>query len=197
MTTVVVGGHSRNVGKTSVAAGLIHAFSKYPWTAIKITSHQHWSIPLSDSNDKDKICDIYEEVDRDGTSDTSRFLAAGASRALWVRIKNDFTNASVQPLLPILQSNPFVMIESNRILRLLQPDLFIMVLRYDIEDFKESARSALKLADAVVVVNSNLAMPQWKGISPELLSEIPQFATADPQIVPPELVNFVRSRLPY
>ena len=35
---VAVGGHSRNVGKTSVAAGLIYAFRKYSWTAIKISS---------------------------------------------------------------------------------------------------------------------------------------------------------------
>jgi hypothetical protein len=196
MTTVVVGGHSRTVGKTSVAAGLIQAFNQYPWTAVKITSHRHGSLPASGNEEIENICNIYEEVSREGVSDTSRFLAAGAARALWVQVKDDPSGASLQPLLPILQSCSFVMIESNRILRVIQPDLFIMVLRYDVEDFKNSARRALNQADAVVAVNATPIQHPWKEISPETLSSIPQFATTDPKIIPVGLINFIRARLP-
>lgn len=194
MTTIIVGGHSRNVGKTSVTAGLIHAFKEYPWTAIKISSHHHSNIPDFGCEGKEAICDIYEEIDRKGSSDTSRFLAAGASRAFWMRLKDDPSEDAIRRLLPILHSSPFVMIESNRILRIIQPDLCIMVLRYDIEEFKDSARGALRQAQAVVAVNTNAAPPPWKGIS-EILSGIPQFVTVDPQIIPAGLVDFVRSRL--
>jgi hypothetical protein len=196
MTTIVVGGHSRNVGKTSVTAGLIRAFNKYPWTAIKITSHWHGSTPVSSGKERENNCDIYEEVDREGASDTSRYLAAGASRALWVRIKDDPSDASLQQLLPILQSCPFAMIESNRILNVIQPDLFLMVLNYDVAEFKASARRALKQAHAAIVVNSNPTQPLWKGVEPEVLSNIPLFPTADLQMLPRELLDFVRSRLP-
>jgi hypothetical protein len=196
MIAIVVGGHSRNVGKTSVAAGLIHAFNKYPWTAIKITFHRHRSIPGACNEEMEGACDIYEEVSREGASDTSRFLAAGASRALWVRVKDDPSGASLQPLLPILRSCSFAMIESNRIMSVIQPDLFLMVVRYDIEDFKDSARKALKQAHAVITVNSNLTLPRWKGVDLEILSRIPQFVTEDPQIIPPGLVDFIQSRLP-
>ena len=41
MSLVVVGGHSRNIGETSVAAGLIAALPRYNWTAMKITQHGH------------------------------------------------------------------------------------------------------------------------------------------------------------
>src|SRR6266550_816622 len=34
MSLVVVGGHSRNIGKTSVVAGLIEALPQYNWTAV-------------------------------------------------------------------------------------------------------------------------------------------------------------------
>ena len=34
---VVVGGHSRNIGKTSVVSGLIRRLREYHWTALKIT----------------------------------------------------------------------------------------------------------------------------------------------------------------
>ena len=38
---VVVGGHSRNIGKTSVAAGLIRHLRDRQWTALKITQYGH------------------------------------------------------------------------------------------------------------------------------------------------------------
>ena len=34
---LVVGGHSRNIGKTSVVEGLIRRFRQKKWTALKIT----------------------------------------------------------------------------------------------------------------------------------------------------------------
>ena len=38
---VVVGGHTRNIGKTSLVAGLITALPELNWTAIKITQYGH------------------------------------------------------------------------------------------------------------------------------------------------------------
>jgi hypothetical protein len=191
---VAVGGHSRNVGKTSVAAGLIYALRRYPWTAIKISSHRHASLSNLKKDSEENFCDIYEESSREGSSDTSRFLAAGASRSLWMRIEDDRSDTA-QQLLPILQSCPFVLLESNQILRMIRPDLFIMVLRFDTMDFKDSARACLRQADAVVAVNPDLAPPPWEGIS-DTLSKIPQFITADPCVMPAGLIDFVQSRLP-
>ena len=193
MPIIVVGGHSRNVGKTSVTTGLIHAFKDHAWTAIKISSHQHQNIPLQ-HGEKSHAINLFRETDRDGSSDTSRFLAAGASRSFWMQIHGDFLEDAARQLLPILHSSPFVIVESNRILRLLQPDLCIMVLRYDIEEFKESAREALRQANAVVAVNRDSSPPPWRRIS-GILSGIPQFITADPQVIPVELIDFVRLRL--
>ena len=41
MAIVVVGGHSRSVGKTSVVAGLIQRLPEFHWTAFKITQYGH------------------------------------------------------------------------------------------------------------------------------------------------------------
>ena len=38
---VVVGGHTRNIGKTSLAAGIVAAFPEMHWTAFKITQFGH------------------------------------------------------------------------------------------------------------------------------------------------------------
>jgi len=45
MAIVVVGGHSRSVGKTSVVAGLIAALREFNWTALKITQFGTASAP--------------------------------------------------------------------------------------------------------------------------------------------------------
>src|SRR5512147_928957 len=109
MPSIVVGGHSRKVGKTSVTAGLIHAFREYAWTAIKISSHRHANIPMSGPDRNDDPFRMYEETDRSGTSDTSRFLAAGASRAFWLRANGAFTDDNLRPISMMLQSGSFVM----------------------------------------------------------------------------------------
>ena len=36
MNLVMVGGHSRNIGKTSVVEGIIRGLPEYNWTAAKI-----------------------------------------------------------------------------------------------------------------------------------------------------------------
>jgi hypothetical protein len=41
MSIIVIGGHSRSVGKTSVVAGLISALPDFRWTALKITQYGH------------------------------------------------------------------------------------------------------------------------------------------------------------
>src|SRR5215467_4679195 len=89
MAIVVIGGHSRSVGKTSVVAGLISALSEFAWTAVKITQYGHGICSANgeacDCANDDHSWAISEERDRSGKSDTSRFLVAGAVRALWVR----------------------------------------------------------------------------------------------------------------
>ncbi|MGC2513780.1 MAG: hypothetical protein WA383_04610, partial [Terriglobales bacterium] len=41
MPILVIGGHTRSVGKTSVVAGLIAALPAFHWTALKITQYGH------------------------------------------------------------------------------------------------------------------------------------------------------------
>jgi hypothetical protein len=184
MTTVVVGGHSRKVGKTSVAAGIIAAFPQCRWTAVKITSHPHGEV-LSSA--------VYEETDRSGRSDTSRFLAAGAARALWVHADEEGLGPAVHQLLLSIQSDPFIIIESNRILQFIRPDVHLLVLRYDVEEFKDSARKMLRQADAIVAVNYSPSLPEWKI---ELPAGIPIFSLRNLKIIPNDLIGFLDSRFP-
>src|ERR1022692_1315715 len=89
MPVIIIGGHTRSVGKTSVVAGLIAALRDLHWTALKITQYGHGVCSANgeacDCATADHSWAVTEERDRSGESDTSRFLAAGAVQALWAR----------------------------------------------------------------------------------------------------------------
>ena len=198
MAIVVIGGHSRSVGKTSVVAGLISALREFDWTAVKITQYGHGICSA-----KGEACDcatadhswaISEERDRSGKSDSSRFLVAGAVRALWVRTEQGRLAEAMPALRGRLQRARNVIIESNSVLKFLRPDLYLTVLDPTTPDFKTSAREFLDRASAVILHQAPGA-PAWQAVSLKPVAERPVFHITPPPYVTPEIVNFVRSNL--
>ncbi len=157
---LVVGGQSRNVGKTTLVVDLIRAFPEARWVAVKITQHGHGACsapgkPCHCAAEGAGVA-LDVETDRSGRSDTSRFLAAGARRALWLRTRQGQLGQGWPLLLAELDgtetgSAPNVIVESNSVLGVVSPDLYMMVLDSAAGDFKESARKFLHCADAFVV----------------------------------------------
>jgi hypothetical protein len=197
---VVVGGHSRSVGKTSVAAGLISALREYEWTAVKITQYGHGICSADgapcDCATADHTWAIADEKDRRGESDTSRFLLAGAARALWVRTEQGRLAEAMPAIRQRLQQSHNVIVESNSVLKFLRPDLYLTVLDPATEDFKASAREFLDRAGAVILHHdSKAAGSMWQGVSLKPVAGRPVFRIMPPPYVTPEIIEFVRSRL--
>src|SRR5712692_5035490 len=199
MKVVVVGGHSRNIGKTSVMAGLIRSLHSLGWTAAKITQYGHGICSL---NGKRCECaptehpfELTEETNARGRADTCRFLAAGASRPLWLRVRECQLAQAFPLLMRAVDQDDFVMMESNSIVGLLEPDLYLMVLDSTRRDFKDSARAFLDRADALVPIDARLDFQRWSGLDPGILGEKPVFPVAAGQYITPELCDFVRFRL--
>jgi hypothetical protein len=195
---VVVGGHSRSVGKTSVVAGLISALRDCDWTAVKITQYGHGVCSANgapcDCATADHTWAITEEKERGGESDTSRFLVAGAVQALWVRTEQGRLAEAMPALRQRLERSHNVMMESNSVLKFLRPDLYLTVLDPGTEDFKTSAREFLDRAGAVILHDDSRAGGSaWKGISLKPVAERPVFRITPPPYVTPEIVEFVRS----
>jgi molybdopterin-guanine dinucleotide biosynthesis protein len=209
MAIVVIGGHSRSVGKTSVVAGLISALPERRWTAIKITQYGH-GVCSKDGQPCDCAVDdqehsfaIAEELDRSGESDTSRFLVAGAEHSIWVRTRQGFLAEAMprvrRELERAREQNNDVIIESNSVMRFVRPDLYITVLDPANPDFKPSAREYLDRADAVILDQPppgalELA-PAWNGVSLKPVVGKRTFRARPPEYVSEELVEFVRERL--
>jgi hypothetical protein len=202
MSTIVIGGHSRNLGKTSVVAGLIAALPEYQWTAVKITQFGHGVCSVNgDSCDcatDEHTQAISEEKSRVGDSDTSRFLVAGAAHSLWVRTKQGWLAEAMPDVRSRLAGAKNIIIESNSVMKFMRPDLYIPVLDYRTADFKESAREFLDRANAVVVHTARHAdaIPAWKDVSLKLLQGKKVFPITPPDYVTPDLVDFVRQSLP-
>jgi hypothetical protein len=193
MKLVVVGGHSRNIGKTSVVAGLVHALRGCRWTAVKITQFGHGicsrtSEPCSCTPEEpDCPFDIREERDATGRGDTCRFLAAGAQRAWWVRARVGHLALAMPSLRQAIARDEHVIIESNSVLAFLEPNLYLPVLDPAVADFKESANQFINRADAYVAVGEQ-EIP-WK------LADRPVFRVPRGIYLTPEVVSFVEGRL--
>ena len=205
MKMVVVGGNSRDIGKTAVVAGLIRALPHCNWTAIKLTQYGH-GVCAADGKECDCAPEehpfaVTEETDRSGGSDTSRFLVAGAHRALWVRVRMGMLETVLPALRQAIAGEDAVILESNSILRFYEPTVYLTVLDPMRKDFKDSAREFLNRADAVLMPEANLSLVTrhgslpWEGIALEVIRQKPLFPISPSQYVTPEIAAFVEQRL--
>jgi hypothetical protein len=199
MAIIVIGGHSRNIGKTSVVAGLIAALPAHNWTAFKVTQFGHGRCSLNGKPchcaTGDHTWAISEEKDRSAKSDSSRFLVAGAKRSFWVRTEQGRLAEAMPTIVRRLAESENAILESNSILKFIQPDLYISLLDPAVEDFKPSALAALGRADALIVNADHNGDSKWKGIAMNTAQDRPVFRIRPPKYVTPELVEFVQTKL--
>jgi hypothetical protein len=200
MAIVVIGGHSRSVGKTSVAAAIIARLPEMHWTAFKITQFGHGFCtangePCDCQTDEHTVA-VSEERDPATGTDSARYLAAGALRGFWVRTRIGNLAAAMPRLRKEFAAAENVIVESNSIMGFLRPDLYLSVLDHATADFKDSARLFLDRADALLVhAGSEDLAPQWRGVSLRLAEGIPRFSIAPPEYMTDALIAFVQGRL--
>lgn len=88
-----------------------------------------------------------------------------------------------------------LIVESNRIVERIRPDLYALALDYGVEDFKDSARRLFERSDAYLRVRSDVRRPQWDNIAVERLSERPVYEVAPPDYRPRGFIRDLRGRL--
>jgi hypothetical protein len=196
---IVVGGHSRNIGKTSVVVGLIEALPEWDWTAMKITQFGHGICSVSGTS-----CDCclvpecpyaIAEESHPNDSDTGRFLAAGARHSYWVRTATGQLANALPAVQEIRAASRNLIVESNSIVEFLTPDVYLVVLDYAQGDFKASSRRYLNRADACVVIERDMRAPLWNAVARDAWEVKPRFGVRPPQYVSAALAAFVNERL--
>ncbi|HTG27252.1 MAG TPA: hypothetical protein VK818_03425 [Methylomirabilota bacterium] len=209
---IVVGGHTRSIGKTQLVCDVIHAFPEENWIAGKITQYGHGVCAKNGENcgcapDEHSYAISWEKNGETGT-DSSRFLAAGAQRSFWLRTKQGFL-AEGLPLLRVALAElpysnttepPTLILESNSVLQFVQPSLYFAVIDPSREDFKDSARIVLDRADALVLRSGGIddapvGETPWMKLPRQLLNQTPSVAQREGEPLPLPLQVLIRRTL--
>lgn len=190
---VVVGGHSRNIGKTSVVCGIISALPDRKWTAIKVTQYGHGVCSHAgepcECQDPVHPVAISRETGVDPGTDSGRFLSAGAVQSYWVRTAVGGLAEAMPRLRRILEAAENTIVESNSILRFVKPDLCLMVVDGAVNDFKETSLRFLDRAS--VLVRTSPAPLVWSTVPDSLLAKKPAIFAPGPDYRSPELIELV------
>jgi hypothetical protein len=204
---IVVGGHTRSIGKTQLVCDVISAFPDSNWIAGKITQYGHGVCARNgedcDCAPTDHVCALDWETHADSGTDSARFLAAGAHRSFWLRTKQGYLAEGLPLLRVALQQArganrepPPLILESNSLLQFLKPSLYFAVVDPAKEDFKDSARAALDRADAIVLrgslENFPTAAPAWTKLPVRLLCEKPSVSQQEGELLPKPLSVLVQ-----
>nr|UXE45779.1 hypothetical protein Hi04_10k_c5216_00026 [uncultured bacterium] len=213
---IVVGGHTRSIGKTQLVCDLIAALRQARWLAGKITQYGHGVCAQKgrdcDCAPSDHVVALdWESADCTLThagSDSARFLQAGADRAFWLRTKQGYLAEGMPLLREALASIRAhakdddecdavnVMIESNSLLQFVKPSLYVTVFDASREDFKDSARQMLDRADVFVfrrgLDENEVSQPPWLQLPAQLLRQKPSLLQREGEPLPEPLFQLVK-----
>ena len=209
---IVVGGHTRSIGKTQLVCDVIAAFPEANWIAGKITQYGHGFCVKKgkhcDCAPAEHIVAISWENGSKPHTDSGRFLAAGAKRSFWLRTKQGYLAEGIPLLRSALEEcestaggEPAnLILESNTLLDFVNASLYLMVLDPKQADFKQSARLLMDRASAFVLRaalsrdGENGGMP-WAGIPQHLPGQKPSFLQREGESLPQALRETIQSTL--
>jgi len=205
---IVVGGHTRSIGKTQLVCDLIAALPSANWLAGKITQYGHG---VCATNGHDCDCAPTEHIvaldwESNGASgtDSGRFLQAGAARSFWLRTKQGYLAEGMSPLREALASvansvkggGLNVIVESNSLLQFVKPSLYVTVFDSARDDFKDSARQMLDRADVFVfrrgLEDTSVTKPPWMQLPAQLLRQKPSLLQREGEPLPEPLFQLVK-----
>ena len=200
---IVIGGHTRSIGKTQLVCDVVAAFPHANWIAGKITQYGHGVCARNGENcdcaPTEHACALDWETNADTGTDSARFLAAGARRSFWLRTKQGFLAEGLPLLRGAVEEAratsygqwPTLILESNSLLQFLKPSLYFAVVDPSKGDFKDSARAALDRADALVLrcptTEFSAAAPAWTQLPARLLREKPSVSQQEGEALPQPL----------
>jgi hypothetical protein len=153
---LMIGGASRNVGKTSLISNIIKHFAKsQPIIGIKIKTIYEGDnfFHGNDFNTLKENFTLIEEYDLDGAKDSSGMLKAGAKRAFRLRVYNKYLEQAFKYFIEQIGINSLIVCESNSLRRVIEPDLFLMIKHSQSQNMKPSAIELEKFANKIIHTN--------------------------------------------
>ena len=135
---LTINGTGRNVGKTTLACGIIKKMAQNSRvTAIKITPHFHEVDYKNSLFEKSDIYAVYQEDRKDRNKDSSKMLAAGADRVWYVQTHDEYLSDLWDEISNLLNGESPVIIESGGIQNAIKPGYAILLTGDDQNKAKE------------------------------------------------------------
>lgn len=125
---IVVGGHSRGVGKTALVVALVEALAPDRVATVKVSQHRHGTFAV-----------VHDDRHAVPTASTGRCLLAGAERAFLCRCPDTELAAADQLVAAQAGAGLVTIVESNRMAARLQPTLTCFVVDGANDDWKASS----------------------------------------------------------
>lgn len=156
---ILIGGNSRNCGKTSMACQLISALSAtHQIIGLKITSIRPGEAGMHGHHRAGNFDDfiILEEHDAGSPKDTSSMLRAGASKVFYIQAPEHLFEKSLLHFLSMYINKQIIVCESRSLRRVVTPGLFLLMMRLpDERRPKNDLAFFLQLADKVFYFDEN------------------------------------------
>ena len=152
---LVIGGATRNVGKTTLTCRIIEKFSKQnKIIGVKIKTiyendnffHGKDKKPLK-KNENFRIC---EEKITNLSSDGEKMLKAGAERVFKIKTKNNWLKSAFVELQKIASKDYCFICESNSLVEVIKPSVYILIMKKNSTDIKPSAKKNKNLANKII-----------------------------------------------
>ncbi len=151
---ILVGGGSRNLGKTEFVSQLIaHNKNKFEIIALKVKTIYEGDNFFHGKDLKPLKTDytIEEFTHATDHEDTSRMLRAGAKRVFKIKAKNNYLGIAFSEFLKNTNTkNTLIVCESNSLRDYVIPQHFFMILGTENAEIKPSAQRLLKYANKIV-----------------------------------------------
>ena len=159
---LLIGATDRNVGKTTFACQIIKLFSlSFPVIALKITVIKEKNGMCPRGGKGCGVCTsiienfmITEELESDTQKDTSKMLAAGAVKVLWLRVLESHMEDGVQALIDSIEktigAGSAIICESNSIRKVIEPALFVVFKKKNDTYIKPSCYDVIHLSNKIV-----------------------------------------------
>ncbi|NTW23902.1 MAG: hypothetical protein HGA37_04305 [Lentimicrobium sp.] len=155
---IIIGGSSRNVGKTSLALRLIEKYADNATiTGLKVTSmrpgeesyHGSHNVPTPEDYS------IVEETNIESNKDTARMLKAGAKKVYYIETPDSLLKQALNSLMTMHQNGNPIVCESRSLRSAVIPGLFILLKHYDPNQIKPGFNYYENMADLTFTIGQN------------------------------------------
>jgi hypothetical protein len=176
---IVVGGHSRHVGKTSVVTSVLRQVDAGRWIAVKLSGHNH-AMP---------------QTEPAHTRQTARYRQAACGSALLLCAPDGNLGPAARSIQRMIAAGRNVIAESNRLVCHCEPDLVLFVIAPGIHDWKASSAACLRKADAIVLHGEGELPGQAVALGGDAVLRLPRFRFSPGADTPSEFISWLHHRL--